>query len=371
MQSGMIEGASNTTSYFPNVNIPSYNRFSTALPVTSSSSLSFSAPEADTSNMGNMGIVYDEAGTDAARSTNDILTNSDILNTLFSTNFSSAIVTPPSLASHPSTLAQESLPRMTQLPRGAEATGSPASKSPGDVPSSSNSKHSSSGGSLSSSATKSKSRRRGRTKSPKSGANLVCDICHQRYSRRDNLRTHQRVHSGEKPFQCKYCNTPFRWVSALRNHEALHTRKQAARKKVGGGKKAIHGDACESRSQADSQIYGAGSNTLFGMGSVALDIDTGNEIKPVCVQKSSSSCLRDSLADESLNAQVLNHTTALNCSSLSTTHSNSSSSNISYVQNSIRHARVGEEPGLRHDDISLSEIFGIADAEGDHNHNVK
>lgn len=51
-----------------------------------------------------------------------------------------------------------------------------------------------------------------------------CDICGQFYSRRDNLRAHQRVHSGEMPYECKYCGQRFRWLGAVRNHESNHAR---------------------------------------------------------------------------------------------------------------------------------------------------
>lgn len=53
---------------------------------------------------------------------------------------------------------------------------------------------------------------------------LRCTVCNQNYSRKDNLRVHQRVHSGERPFKCRYCGQLFRWMGAFRIHENNHVR---------------------------------------------------------------------------------------------------------------------------------------------------
>lgn len=66
---------------------------------------------------------------------------------------------------------------------------------------------------------------RGRRTSPNS--KLPCPVCHQLYSRRDNLRTHMRIHSKEKPYSCSECHGRFRWVGALRSHEAMHKRRES------------------------------------------------------------------------------------------------------------------------------------------------
>lgn len=54
---------------------------------------------------------------------------------------------------------------------------------------------------------------------------LTCKTCHKKFSRSDNLRTHQRIHTGEMPFPCRFCGQKFRWVSARSNHEDLHELK--------------------------------------------------------------------------------------------------------------------------------------------------
>lgn len=79
-----------------------------------------------------------------------------------------------------------------------------------------------SGKSSSSSDASRSSSGKGRRTAPSS--QFRCKICGQYYSRRDNLRVHQRVHSGEMPYNCKYCGQEFRWLGSLRSHESNHER---------------------------------------------------------------------------------------------------------------------------------------------------
>lgn len=50
-----------------------------------------------------------------------------------------------------------------------------------------------------------------------------CEICHKKFSRSKNLKTHKVSHSKTKPFACTICNKCFSKRDLLKKHTKLHT----------------------------------------------------------------------------------------------------------------------------------------------------
>ncbi|KAI8821166.1 uncharacterized protein EV422DRAFT_496135 [Fimicolochytrium jonesii] len=67
------------------------------------------------------------------------------------------------------------------------------------------------------------------TKPPKPPRLYTCPSphCPKTFTRRYNLQSHMRCHSGERPFVCKYCATTFSRKHDLRRHcRSLHTEER-------------------------------------------------------------------------------------------------------------------------------------------------
>ncbi|KAJ2711562.1 hypothetical protein H4R19_003188, partial [Coemansia spiralis] len=45
-----------------------------------------------------------------------------------------------------------------------------------------------------------------------------CDICDQRFSRNHDLKRHKKIHTGARPFMCKFCDRGFARADALSRH---------------------------------------------------------------------------------------------------------------------------------------------------------
>ena len=45
-----------------------------------------------------------------------------------------------------------------------------------------------------------------------------CDVCEKRFSRADSLKGHMRIHTNERPYECDVCDKAFRQLAHLQKH---------------------------------------------------------------------------------------------------------------------------------------------------------
>lgn len=50
-----------------------------------------------------------------------------------------------------------------------------------------------------------------------------CSMCSRDFNRLENLKTHLRIHTGERPYSCSVCGVRFRHSGALTRHFRIHT----------------------------------------------------------------------------------------------------------------------------------------------------
>ena len=59
-------------------------------------------------------------------------------------------------------------------------------------------------------------------KASTANAKLYCSFCKRSFKWRSHLQSHERTHTGEKPFQCEVCGKSFARSDALQCHKRTH-----------------------------------------------------------------------------------------------------------------------------------------------------
>lgn len=125
-----------------------------------------------------------------------------------------------------------------------------------------------------------------------------CRICHQGFTRKHNMISHELIHSKLKPHTCSVCNATFRRIHDLKRHEKLHT-----------GEKPYQCDKCHRKfSRPDSLTRHQNSpNACLAK----INDSTGNSTSVVLKQESDdSSQLRSSITPIQGSSNLsLNHLT--------------------------------------------------------------
>ena len=58
---------------------------------------------------------------------------------------------------------------------------------------------------------------------PSAQSGLKCDVCNKEFQHGYSLKSHMRVHTGEKPYACDQCDYKCSTSGSMRRHSRIHT----------------------------------------------------------------------------------------------------------------------------------------------------